>query len=82
MEFTIIRDTDKAKVQALIRKQSDNKQFTSSIGFKSAYSPDFLKALLILTKMKELASEFDIGFAAFFVGPDGSKYFISNLNNE
>jgi hypothetical protein len=81
MEFNIIRSPDKEEIKAQVLDRVRENDFDSSIGYDDMRIGEFVNSLRKLVKMREVADEAGVGFAAFFRGPSGKWYYISNVNH-
>jgi hypothetical protein len=71
LQFKLIRSPDKEYV----------KEFQSRIDYTDMRHGVFVESIRKMVRMREIADEADIGFAIFFQGPSGARYYISNLNH-
>lgn len=81
MEFNIIRSSDKEKIKEQVLEKIHGNDFQSSIGYADMRIEEFVVSLQRIIKMKEVADTAGVGFAAFFKGPSGTWYYISNVNH-
>lgn len=42
-------------------------------------APDVIRAMYLMAKMKDLATEGDIGFAGYFIDKNDRYYFVTNI---
>lgn len=81
MEFSIIRSPNKEEIRAKVLEMIFKNDFCGAIGYNDMRVREFVVSLMKLRKMLEVADEIEIGFAAFFKGPSGQWYYISNVNH-
>lgn len=80
MEFKLIRSPDKEYVKEEILERVYLNNFQSAIGYEDMRHCVFVESIRRIVRMREIADEEGIGFAIFFQGPSGTKYYISNVN--
>lgn len=80
VEFQIIRSPDREEVKERVLEMVKGNSFQSSIGYNDIVIGEFIRSLRKIMKMREVADEAEVGFAAFFKGPSGTWYYISNVN--
>ena len=81
LKFKMVRSPDKEYVKEEILEQMYLHQFQPRIDYADMRYSTFVESIRKMIRMKEIADEADIGFAIFFEGPSGTKYYISNLNH-
>lgn len=80
LNFRIVRSPDKNYVIEKILEQIEVNGFQRWIDYTDMRYSIFVQSLRRMAKMREIAEEADIGFAIFFQGPSGTKYYLSNVN--
>lgn len=81
LNFKLIRSFDKEYVKEEILEQMKVNEFQGKIGYTDVRYIDFLESIRKIMRMKDIASEAGIGFAVFFEGPSGIRYYISNVDH-
>lgn len=79
--FKIIRSMDKEFVKEQILEQIKVGGHESHVDYADMRYSTFVRSMRKIAKMREIADEAEVGFAAFFKGPSGKRYYISNLNH-
>jgi hypothetical protein len=79
MEFEVLRSPDVDSVKQKVKRRMAKNKFKSSVDYDDMRHEEFVKAYRRVVKMREIADEAGIGFAAFFKGPAGSLICISNV---
>lgn len=81
LKFKLIRSEDKEYVKEEILEQMKTNDFRPKIDYADMRNSAFVESIRKMMKMREIADEADLGFAIFFEGPSGTRYYISNLNH-
>ena len=81
MEFKMIRSADKEEVKAQVLERIKENDYQSCIDYADIRMEEFVSSLRRIMKMREIADEAGVGFAVFFSGPSGARYYISNVNH-
>lgn len=81
LQFKLVRSPDKEYVKEEILEQMKVNEFQSRIDYTDMRHSVFVESIRKMVRMREIADEADIGFAIFFQGPSGARYYISNLNH-
>jgi hypothetical protein len=77
LRFFLHRNKNKAKAkQTYDRVKQNANQLTP----QDSYSPDVLKAMQTVIRMKEAADKSGAGFVGGFLLPDGKQFIVSNVS--
>lgn len=82
MQHQVFRDKNKGIVKSWLRRAKAAIRGKEEI-FSNGFIPvDALRAMYLLARMRGLADEIDVGFAAYFVTKDGKYFLTTNLKEE
>lgn len=81
-DFKLIRSFNKDHVRQQIAKELSTKQVEEEISYSDMRYSGFTESMRRIAKMREVADEAGLTFAAFFRGPSGRCYYVTNLKEE